>query len=61
MPILSNAMKQMDSNGIANDVSSFEKIFEDMEVKTAEMDGALNTVYASSLDQSAVTNLLAEM
>ena len=49
IPILTKAMKQMDSNGIGKDISKFEKVFEDMEVKTGEMDAALENVYGASI------------
>ena len=49
IPILTKAMKQMDSNGIGKDISKFEKVFEDMEVKAGEMDAALENVYGASI------------
>ena len=49
IPILTKAMKQIDSNGIGKDISKFEKVFEDMEVKTGEMDAALENVYGASI------------
>ena len=49
IPILTKAMKQMDSHGIGQDISKFEKVFEDMEVKTGEMDAALENVYGASI------------
>lgn len=51
----------MEKNGIANNVADFEKIFEDMEVKTGEMDAALENVYGTSIDQGEVTNLLQQV
>ena len=48
----------MDSNGIGSSVSEFEKIFEDMEVKTGEMDAVLENVYAQSISTDEVSNLL---
>ena len=50
MPALTTAMKQMEKMGISNSVSEFEKVFEDMEVKTGEMDAALENVYSTSID-----------
>ena len=61
MPLMEKAMKQMEKNGIANNVADFEKIFEDMEVKTGEMDAALENVYGTSIDQGEVTNLLQQV
>ena len=48
----------MDSNGIGKDISKFEKVFEDMEVKTGEMDAALENVYGASIAQDEVNSLL---
>ena len=38
VPALKSAMSQMEKAGINSSVSEFEKVFEDMEVKTTEMD-----------------------
>lgn len=54
-------MKQMDKMGIAGSVAEFEKVFEDMEVKTGEIDSALETVFASSTDANEVDALLGEI
>ena len=54
VPILQSAMKQMENAGIANSVGEFEKVFEDMEVKTGEMDSALENVYGTTIDQGEV-------
>ena len=45
VPALQRAMKQMDSAGIGNSVEEFEKVFEDMEVKTGEIDSCMENVY----------------
>ena len=45
VPALQRAMKQMDSQGIGNSVEEFEKVFEDMEVKTGEIDSCMENVY----------------
>ena len=37
VPALKAAMAQMESSGVANSVSEFEKVFEDMEVTTEMM------------------------
>ena len=42
-------------------MGDFEKLFEDMDVKTEEMNGALDNVYATSIDNNEVMNLLNEM
>ena len=54
-------MKQMEKMGISNSVEEFEKVFENMEVKTGEMDAALENVYQTSIDQSEVNSLLNEI
>ena len=63
-------MKKMDAIGVsfcrvtfqvAGSVGDFEKLFEDMDVKTEEMNGALDNVYATSIDNNEVMNLLNEM
>ena len=48
----------MDSNGIGSSISEFEKVFEDMEVKTGEMDAALENIYAQSISTDEVSNLI---
>ena len=40
----------MEKAGVANSVGEFEKVFEDMEVKTGEMDSALENVYGTTID-----------
>ena len=54
-------MKQMDANGIGSDIAKFEKVFEDMEVKTGEMDAAMENVYGASIPQDEVNSLLQEI
>ena len=51
----------MNSAGISNSVGDFEKVFEDMDVKVAEMDGAMENVYGTTIDAAEVDNLLSEM
>ena len=51
----------MDANGIGSTISEFEKVFEDMDVKTAEMDSAMENMYGASIDAGEVTNLLSEI
>ena len=38
-------MKQLDSNGIGKNIDEFQKVFEDLDVKTASIDDALDNVY----------------
>ena len=61
VPALTAAMKQMEAAGVAGSVGEFEKVFEDMEVKTGEMDAAMENVYATSIDAGEVNALLQEM
>ena len=74
VPLLQNAMKKMDALGVscstiwlnsnvqvAGSIGDFDKIFEDMDVKTEVMNGALDNVYSTSVDNSEVMNLLNEM
>jgi len=61
VPALTTAMKQMEKMGVAGSVEEFEKVFEDMEVKTGEMSSALDSVMASSADPEAVNALLGEI
>ena len=52
----------MEKNGVNANMADFEKVFEDLDVQIAGMDGALETVTGqSSADSDAVTQLLAQM
>ena len=51
-------MAAMEKSGISSNVADFEKVFEDMEVKTGEMDAALENVYGTGIDQGEVEGLL---
>jgi len=46
---------------VSGSIGDFEKVFEDLDVKTEEMNGALDNVYSTSIDNSEVSNLLNEM
>ena len=46
---------------IGADIQKFEKVFEDMEVKTGEMDAALENVYGNTISQDEVSGLLQEI
>ena len=61
IPALKSAMKKMDAAGISGSVGEFEKVFEDMDVKTAEMDAAMESMYGGSIDTGEVNNLLGEI
>ena len=51
----------MDAVGIGANVEQFEKVFEDLDVKTDELTGAMDNIYATSIDEGEVANLLNEM
>ena len=61
VPMLQKAMKQMDSLGVAGSIGSFEQVFEDMDVKTGDMNAALDNIYSTSIDNSEVMELLTQM
>ena len=61
VPALTTAMKQMEKMGIAGSVNEFEKVFEDMEVKTGEIGQAMDNVMATSTDATEVEALLGEI
>ena len=42
-------------------MEQFENVFEDLDVKTGEMNDAMDTVYNNSIDQSEVMNLLTQL
>ena len=59
---MKNAMKKLEKTGIAKNMADFEKVFEDLDVKTADMNGALDSIAGqSSADSDAVSELLAQM
>ena len=39
-------------------MGAFESVFEDLDVKTAEMNGAMDNMYGQSIDNGEVTQLL---
>ena len=50
VPQLKKAMKQMDKAGVGASVGEFEKVFEDMDVKTGELDMLMEGMYAASIE-----------
>lgn len=42
-------------------MGDFERVFEDLDVKTEELNGALDNVYSTSIEQNEVSSLLSEM
>ena len=59
--MLQRCMKQMDSLGVAGSIGSFEQVFEDMDVKTGDMNAALDNIYSTSIDNGEVMDLLNQM
>ena len=56
---MKNALRKLEKNGIAKNMTDFEKLFEDLDVKTADMNGALDSMVGqSSADSAAVNELL---
>ena len=51
----------MDKMGISSSIGEFEKVFEDMEVKTGEMDAMMDGVYEGSIDRVEVDSLFQEI
>jgi len=50
LPMLQRCMTKMDSLGIGQNISDFERVFEDMDVKVEEMNGAMDNIYATTID-----------
>ena len=62
VPSMKNALKKLEKTGIGKNMADFEKVFEDLDVQTADMSGVMDgMVGQSSADSEAVTNLLAQM
>ena len=61
VPLLKKAMKQMDAIGAAGSIGDFEKVFEDLDVKTGELNDAMDNVYSTSIDNGEVMDLLNQM
>ena len=51
----------MEKNGITKNMAAFEKVFEDLDVQTADLTGAIGSATAASGDQDAVNQLLQQM
>ena len=51
----------MEKMGIAGAMADFEKVFENLDVKTGEIDQAMDNVYEGSIDKSEVQGLLDEI
>ncbi len=51
----------MDAVGINQSIGDFEKVFEDLDVKTGELNDALENVSSTAVDQNEINSLLDEM
>jgi len=51
----------MDAVGINSSITDFENVFESLDVKVEELNGAMDNVYSASIDGDEVSNLLQEM
>jgi len=54
VPLLQNCLKSMDTLGINQSIGDFEKIFEDLDVKTGELTDALENVSSTAVDQEEI-------
>ena len=61
VPMLQKCMKQFDSMNVSNSIGSFEEVFETMDVKTGDMNAALDNIYSTSIDNGEVMQLLQQM
>merc|ERR1719175_563420 len=55
---MSAAMKSMDLEKISTLMDKFEKEFEDLDVQTSVMEGAMNQTTATNIPQESVENLM---
>ena len=61
VPLIQGAIQSIDKNGLGQSMEMFQKVFEDMEVKTADMGQALDNVYQGSMDQGEVDTLVKQI
>eukprot|EP00829_Urostomides_striatus_P014127 TRINITY_DN407_c0_g1_i3.p1 TRINITY_DN407_c0_g1~~TRINITY_DN407_c0_g1_i3.p1 ORF type:complete len:135 (-),score=39.98 TRINITY_DN407_c0_g1_i3:77-481(-) len=61
VPLLQGALRQMNEIGINKSLDTFQKLFEDMDVKAADMGQSLEGVYQGSLDQKEVDTLIQQV
>ena len=59
--MLNKCLKNMDAVGINSSINEFENVFETLDVKVEELNGAMDGVYSSAIDNDEVSNLLQEM
>ena len=48
----------MDKAGVGASMTEFEKVFEDMDAKTGEIDQLMEGMYAASIEQDEVNSLI---
>lgn len=58
VPMLRSVVTGMDKLGMGGSVEQFQKVFEDLEVEMSSMTDGLDTVGASSTDQTEVDKLM---
>lgn len=58
---MSAAMKSMNLEKISTLMDKFEKEFEDLDVQTSVMEGAMSQTTATSIPQDAVENLMKQV
>ena len=61
VPTLNSALKVMKQNKISENMADFEKVFEDLDVQIAGIEGVMDSATASTTDASAVDDLIAQM
>ena len=58
VPIIQKGLKEMDSLGINKAMSEFDQVMEDLDIKTDSLNSGLEGVYASTIDQKKVDQLM---
>eukprot|EP00347_Sterkiella_histriomuscorum_P018037 403347029 len=61
VPKLNSCLKHMNKLQISEQMMNFEKVFEDLDVKTADISGALESVTGSSVQQDEVNALIMQL
>lgn len=61
VPLLQNALAHMNKMNISEQMSNFEQVFENLDVKTADITGILDSVTGSSVQTDEVNVLLQQM
>ena len=61
VPLLQGAIHSMNRLGLGESMEQFQKVFEDLEVKSADMGQSLDNVYQGSLDQGEVDTLMKQI